>query len=77
MKPVYNKAESKTYIVRLYDMFDGWMDLTGPLSEEDAVAYWNKKTHVGTQKTKYDDGDYYAIFPAETRMIHTPESRGR
>lgn len=58
-------------------MFDGWMDITEPLSEADAKAVWNDRTNHGTRNTKYDDGDYYKIFPADTKMIFTPETMGR
>lgn len=68
---------SKLFVVRLYDMFDGWIDITGPLSKEEADKEWNKQTRNGSRNTKYADGDYYAVFPADTRMIHTPEFRGR
>ena len=67
----------KLYVVRLYDMFDGWIDITGPLSKEEADKKWNQETRNGSKNTKYSDGDYYAVFPAHTRMIHTPEFRGR
>lgn len=66
-----------TFIVRLYDMFDGWIDISKPLSEDDAKKLWNEKTKNGTEKTSYSDGDYFAIFPSDTRMLHTPEYRGR
>tara|TARA_Y100000310_G_scaffold118047_2_gene116767 strand:- start:254 stop:469 length:216 start_codon:yes stop_codon:yes gene_type:complete len=69
--------EEKKYVVRLYDMFDGWIDITGPVSKKEADKVWNDRTKNGTCKTKYADGDYYSIFPANTRMIHTPEFRGR
>jgi len=69
--------ENKKYIVRLWDMFDGWIDVTGPVSHDEAVRVWNEHTHNGTSHTKYDDGDYYAIYSAETRMLVTPEYLGR
>ena len=65
------------FVVRLYDMFDGWIDVSGPLDKEDADKIWNKNTSNGVRNTKYSDGDYYKIFPAETKMLHTPEYRGR
>ena len=65
------------YIVRLFDMFDGWIDISGALSKEEAEEIWAKKTKNGTKNTKYEDGDYYAIFPANTRMRYTPETLGR
>ena len=67
----------KLYILRLYDMFDGWIDLGGPVTKADAKAAWNEKTKGGTKNTTYADGDYYQVFPADTKMLHTPEFRGR
>jgi hypothetical protein len=58
-------------------MFDGWMDISGPMPHQDAIALWNEKTENGTRNTKYDDGDYYQIYPSDTRMIVTPEYLGR
>lgn len=69
--------QQKMKIVRLWDMFDGWIDITGPVPEAEARRIWNEKTSNGTQKTCYADGDYYAIFPAGTRMAVTPEFLGR
>ena len=65
------------YILRLFDMFDGWIDVTGPLSKEAADAEWNKATAKGTKNTQYADGDYYRVFPADTKMLVTPEYLGR
>ena len=65
------------YVVRLFDMFDGWIDITKPLSKEEVDKVWNKKTENGTKNKEYADGDYYAIFPSDTRMIVTPEFLGR
>lgn len=65
------------YIVRLWDMFDGWCDITGPLSKEEADQVWNKNTDNGSHNTKYSDGNYFRIFPADTRMIYTPDFLGR
>lgn len=72
-----SKTGNSLFIVRLYDMFDGWIDVTGPLSKEEAQEKWNELTFNGRKMTKYADGDYYAIFPADTKMLHTPEFRGR
>lgn len=65
------------YIVRLWDMFDGWVDVSGPISKEEANLLWNEKTGNGTHSTQYNDGDYYAIFPADTTMVFTPDFLGR
>lgn len=57
------------FIVRLYDGFDNqWVDVTGPLSEAEAHAVWLKETKNGTEKTSFDDIDYYKVFPADTKM---------
>jgi hypothetical protein len=58
-------------------MFDGWMDVSKPMSKEEADLLWQEKTENGTKNTKYADGDYYAVFPADTKMLYTPEFLGR
>lgn len=68
---------AKLYVVRLFDMFDGWIDISKPLPKDEAEEEYNKLTANGTQNTKYSDGDYYAIFPSNTRMVFTPEFLGR
>lgn len=69
---------SELFVVRLFDMFDGWIDITKkPVTKEEADKIWNEETKNGTQNTKYADGDYYAIFPADTKMLVTPEYLGR
>lgn len=65
------------FIVRLFDMFDGWVDATEPLPHTEALAYWNERTANGTKKIKYEDGDYWRIFPEGTHMLMTPEFLGR
>ena len=70
-------ADKDLHVVRLFDMMDGWMDVSGPLSLEAAKALWSEKTKGGTANTKYDDGDYYKVFPADTAMLVTPEFLGR
>ena len=67
---------SEKFVVRLWDMFDGWIDChEGSL--EVVTKYWNKKTNHGSEKTNYSEGDYYRIFPADTQMLMTPEYFGR
>lgn len=65
------------YILRLWDMFDGWIDIKNDLTREEAMSMYAEKTCNGTRNTCYADGDYYKIFPADTRMIFTPEFLGR
>jgi len=62
-------AKSKLRIVRLYDGLEHrWIDITGPVSEEEAKRVWNKETRNGTEKTNFSHIDYYRIFPADTKM---------
>lgn len=65
------------YIVRLWDMFDGWIDVSKPLSHNEALAFWSEKTGNGTHNTQFSDGDYYKVFPADTAMLFTPDYFGR
>ncbi len=65
------------FVVRLWDMFDGWIDITEPVSRDEADRVWREKTSNGKEKTKYGDGDYYKVFPADTKMYWTPERMGR
>lgn len=73
-----NKSvDEQKYVVRLFDMFDGWIDVSGAISKEEAEIIWNQKTKCGTKKINFSEGSYYDIFPANTRMVFTPESLGR
>lgn len=62
--------DDKKYVVRQYDWFDHhWLNVDNASEKEKVIAVWDKYTKNGTQNTKYEDGDYYAIFPEDTRMI--------
>ena len=76
-KGQHGYSPSGKYIIRLFDMFDGWLSASKEMSWEDAVAAWMKETANGTKNTEYNDGDYWDIFPAGTRMVVTPEFLGR
>ena len=69
----------KKFTVRVFDMFDGWCDRFDGInvSAEEAMKIWLHRTLDGTKNTKYADGDYYDVFPADTRMVMTPEFLGR
>ena len=70
-----NKQEPK-YVVRLYDGFDhNWIDVSKPGSREEAEKVWNEETKDGTVNTKFEDIDYYAIFPADTAMKFSEQGR--
>ena len=73
MTPSYSKSPNDLYTLRCYDWSDGWFDVKTNLSEADAVAEWNKETKNGTQYASYSHGDYFAIFPAGTRMVFRTE----
>lgn len=65
---------AKLYVLRLWDYYDGWIDITGPLSYDEVQKRWNESTHNGTIKAKEDFyKGYYSIFPANTRMIYNSE----
>jgi hypothetical protein len=65
-------STEELFIVRLYDGFDyQWIDVSEPVSKEDAQAIWNERTKNGTQNTNYSEIDYYAIFPADTKMLYS------
>ena len=63
--------EAKTqYVVRLYDGFDRiWLDVSQPCSYEEAERIWHEYTKFGTEKTTYEDIDYYNIFPSDVTML--------
>lgn len=63
------------FIVRLYDGFDNeWIDVSPPVSREEANKIWLEKTKGGKENTGYNDIDYYKIFHSDTRMMFsTPE----
>lgn len=66
--------KNRLYVVRLYDGFDNiWMDVSKPTSREEAEKIWNEKTENGKKNTKFDDIDYYAIYPADTEMLFSVE----
>ena len=70
-------SEESLFVVRLYDGFDNeWMDISKPVSKEEAERIWNEHTRDGTEKTKFDDIDYYAIFPADTTMVRSSANGG-
>ncbi len=82
------RARGAKFIVRLFDMFDGWMDITEPISRAEAEKLWNEKTDNGTRSTEHLNGsgrqknlavdaDYYKVFSEGTRMLYTPEFLGR
>jgi len=63
----------KLFTVRFYDKFDhGWIDCIGAINvtKEKAQEYWNKETSNGTRHASSRENQYYAIFPANTRMLY-------
>ena len=65
-------VEEGKFIVRLYDGFDNeWIDISKPISKEEAKELWNKRTEDGTENTCFADIDYYEIFPADTIMRYS------
>lgn len=65
-----NEEEGGLYIVRQYDGMEGrWLDVTKEIPHEEAERAWQRFTANGSRNTKYEDIDYYRVFPANTRMI--------
>ncbi len=65
-------SEEKLYTIRLWDYFDGWIELIEgkPAPYEEILRRFNVLTKNGTEKAVEDfRGGYYAIFPANTTMI--------
>jgi hypothetical protein len=53
----------------VWDGMDGcWTNCTGEVSRDEALRTWAKETDGGTQRVKFDEIDYYRIFPGGTRM---------
>ena len=62
--------DSDLFIVRFYSGMDGlWVDITEPVSKEEANRVWNDRTENGIKKTCHDHIDYYRIVPADTKML--------
>ena len=67
----------KLYTVRLYDGFDNnWLDIKADTPYEEARRVWDEETKGGTEKTRYNDIDYYDIFEADTKMLYSDFASG-
>lgn len=68
-EPSIPDSPTGKYIVRLWDGSDReWIDVSGTVDKREAIAIWNKKTKDGTVGTCYEDFDYFAIFPSNTKI---------
>ena len=77
-RPFKTHSKNGRYTVRLYDSFDGWIDVLADVTWEDAEAKWNELTNNGVRMARFKNGgNYYSIFPANTSMLYTPEKLGR
>jgi hypothetical protein len=67
----------KLYTVRLYDGFDhNWLDIEAGVLYEEARRVWDERTKEGTEKTRFDDIDYFDIFEADTKMVFSDYAAG-
>jgi len=58
------------FILRHWDGMDGtWTDCTQPVSADEVLRAWNRRTSNGTKYVNFHDLDYYRIFPADTHML--------
>jgi len=63
-------TKHETFVVRVWDGMDGcWTDCTGEVSRDKALRVWAENTDGGARHISYDEIDYYAIFPGDTRML--------
>ena len=63
---------SDLFVVRLYDGFSNqWIDVSKPVSKEEANKIWLEKTKGGTKLIRFSDIDYYSVFPVDTKMLFT------
>ena len=70
-----SKKGDSLFVVKLFDGFDfEWIDISDPLPYYKAKEIWDEKTKKGTQKTTFNDIDYYKIFPAEVVMKYSAEA---
>ena len=68
------KSETGLWVVRLYDGIDNvWIDVSDPVTLDKAKEIWREKTNNGTEKTCYNDLDYFRIFPSDTVMLRRPK----
>lgn len=66
------------YAVRLWDGMDGcWCDVGTNLDLEVALKMWLIRTKQGTKNIRFDEIDYYRIFPADTSMMYSGENTMR
>jgi len=63
------------FTLRMYDYYDGWIDIATNLSAEQVEERWLERTKGGTENFKFTGttGHYYDIFPANTRMFWNSE----
>lgn len=66
---------SELFVVRQWDWFDGWFDVTGPVTKEIADVRWKELTKNGTDHCddRWVRSHYYCIFPADTTMLYSSE----
>jgi len=74
-KDIRDTLSKGSFVVRLYDGFDNeWMDVSEPVSREDAERILAENTNNGTKNASFADIDYYCIFPSTTQMLYSVET---
>lgn len=65
-------ASTAVFTLRVWDGMDGvWCDVVANVDLGFALREWCKHTKDGTEHTKFDDIDYYKIFPADTKLMYS------
>lgn len=67
--------KDELFTLRMYDHYDGWIDIAPDLKAEEAERRWLEETKGGTEHFKYMGFKdyYYDIFPSDTRMAWNSE----
>ena len=75
MRDTIRFEQSKRYTVRQWDGMDMcWSDVAVDKTPLAALEEWDRRTKGGTERFRFDQIDYYAIFPAETKMLYDDSS---
>lgn len=68
------KSRKGLWIVRMFDYYDGWIDISSPCRKATAEKKLAELTKNGTEHFQYkSNSHYYSMFPADTQMVFRSE----
>lgn len=74
MRPDKRWPDVNKFTLRMFDYFDGWIDIENDLTADEAVKKWLEETRDGTIHIEYtQNGYYYDIFPSNTKMVFSSD----